>query len=125
MRPYTRADYAELASWYLDRELGIPDPEMLPANGAFEPGVGAVFLYRTDSSIGILDGLVTNPRVGLRARAKFVRDGVMYLETLGLELNIRHFAAYTPHRGVQKSLVRGLRYITTTRREYCLTKKLR
>lgn len=68
MRPFAPQDLDELNRWYAARGLPLVPLSALPAIGVVVDGVAAGFLYRTDSDIALLDGYVTNPAAGGRAR---------------------------------------------------------
>lgn len=69
IRRYRESDYAELSTWYGARGLSPPPPEGLPLTGLWIPSVGAGFLYRTDSSLALIEGVITNPAAPKRAQA--------------------------------------------------------
>ena len=50
-----------IQSWYRERSLPVPEAPMLPVIGFVEEGVAAGFLVRTDTTLALLDGFVTNP----------------------------------------------------------------
>jgi hypothetical protein len=70
MREYTPADYPQLAGWYESRGLKPPRPDQLPSIGFIVDGVCAGFLYQTDSSIALIEGLVSNQAIGTTLRGE-------------------------------------------------------
>lgn len=69
-RAFSLLDLDEMNRWYERRgEAPIP-ASMLPRLGLIVPGVAVGFLYQTDSSVALVEGLVTNPDAKLCDRAK-------------------------------------------------------
>lgn len=64
MRRYVPSDLSEINAWH--RAWGVPElpSGSLPEFGLIEPGVAAGFLYRTDSGMALIEGLISNPRSG-------------------------------------------------------------
>lgn len=61
-------DTTEISSWYTARGLSSPPKAALPSIGFIVPGVAAGYLYRTDSSLALIEGYVTNPRASSEDR---------------------------------------------------------
>ena len=63
--------YEMFVSWW--RALGQPPPpvEALPQSGFIVPDAAAGFLYRTDSCLAVVEGLIANPQLSgaLRSQA--------------------------------------------------------
>lgn len=53
--------YKAVASWYHARGLEAPTPDKLPETGFIVDGIVAGWLYRTDSSVALIDGVISNP----------------------------------------------------------------
>lgn len=53
--------YKIIASWYHAREIEAPLPEQLPEIGYIVDNKVAGWLYRTDSSVAFVDGMISNP----------------------------------------------------------------
>jgi hypothetical protein len=60
-RRYTEADHATLAQWWAAQSWPTIPETMLPKTGFIVDGICAGFLYRTDSSMTILEWIVANP----------------------------------------------------------------
>ncbi len=83
-RPYTPYDYALINSWHLERGLPCPPAHLLPSTGLLvfkdETPVACAFMYRTDSSLALLDGLCSSPmKTTLPEIAKVIRREAMSL----------------------------------------------
>lgn len=63
VRDFLEEDYPQVASWYKKRGWPELPIHMLPQTGAILEGKAAGFLYRTDSPIGWLEWVVSNPDV--------------------------------------------------------------
>lgn len=78
IRRYSLFDYPLISSWYLGHGQGCPPAQALPRTGliAEKDGspVACVFIYRTDSTIALVECLITNPHsVKLDRREAFLR----------------------------------------------------
>ena len=58
----------EVDSWLDARGMARAPGHLLSGNGLIVPGVAAGWLYRTDSSVCLLDHFITNPAAALGAR---------------------------------------------------------
>jgi hypothetical protein len=61
VRRYEPKDYTQIYGWYEKRSLESIPPNFLPEIGFIVDGVGAGFLYKTDSLVCIIDSAITNP----------------------------------------------------------------
>lgn len=68
MRRFATSDIDEINGWYAARGLPRLEPWAFPSMGLVEPGVAAGFLYRTDSGLALLEGIVTNPAASASSR---------------------------------------------------------
>lgn len=71
-------DLDEINEWYKSRGLPKFLRSMAPKTGFIVHGVAAVFVYMTDSSIAIIEGLVSNPEVEKSERRAVIRNLVNY-----------------------------------------------
>lgn len=62
------SDYEEICSWRTGRELSSLELDLLPKFGLIAPGVGAAFLYKTDSRVASIGQLVSNPKADKKIR---------------------------------------------------------
>ncbi len=64
-RPYSPYDYVTVSSWYVSRGIQAIPPQLLPQTGLLiyegDTPLACAFLYKTDSSLALIDGLITNP----------------------------------------------------------------
>lgn len=70
IRPYKTEDLAEIGSWWNKHKWGVLPPEMLPKTGFVVESYCAGFLYKTDSSIAILEFIISNPSTDKEKRAE-------------------------------------------------------
>jgi hypothetical protein len=106
-RAYAPGDYAEVCKWYVGHREAAPRAEWLPATGRIVPQVAAGFLYRTDSSLGFIDGFVSNPRAApteVKAALEAILKG---LEADAKRLGMTVIVGNTKHAGVAE-LARAL-----------------
>lgn len=106
VRDYERRDKWMLDAWLAARDLPSVPSHSLPVTGFIVPGIAAGFLYRTDSSIGILDGYVSNPHVSAMAR-----DGALDAVTAALiskakELGVKYLQCQTKIPSIEARAIR-------------------
>lgn len=77
--PYDRDSHFEQVLHWMQLRGETLVPEALPATGFIVPGVAAGFLYRTDSSIAWIDGLVASKDVPKETRSKALDEIVQAL----------------------------------------------
>ncbi len=53
--------YDDFCKWLRFYEMGPTDPSFLPATGFVVEGLACCFLYRTDSKVALIEGIVGNP----------------------------------------------------------------
>ena len=61
IRDFKLSDLHEVNEWFAKRQLTALDETLIPQTGFIIPGMGAVFMYRTDSSFCLVENLITNP----------------------------------------------------------------
>jgi hypothetical protein len=106
MRAFLASDYADVAAWYRARGESPPPADSLPTLGRIEPGVAALFAYRTDSTVALLEGAITNPGAPARRRGAAVSA---MTEDLLEELRgygYRHAVVTTRSAGVRRFVER-------------------
>ena len=69
MRPFIASDLGMVNEWCLAHGREAVPLNRLPGMGLIVPGVACGFLYRTDSTLALLEGFVTNPGASLRSRS--------------------------------------------------------
>lgn len=73
-RYFEEKDFEALEFWFQLRHMPQPDRRSLPKTGWFVERVGAGFLYRTDSNVGMLDVFITNPRAMPQERREALKE---------------------------------------------------
>lgn len=61
IRTFKPEDYSQLTGWFKHREMNVPPLEILSDVGYIVDDVAAGFIYKTNSSMAIIDCYVTNP----------------------------------------------------------------
>lgn len=69
MKRFTFNDLPEMNGWYERHGKPPVDFPSLPGFGLIEEGRAAGFLYMTDSTLGLLEGFVTNPEAPREERS--------------------------------------------------------
>ncbi len=100
VRPFAAStDLDELNRWLDVRGLMPVEAHALPIVGMIVPGVAAGFLYRTDSSIGFLDGFASNPEAPKETRAA----ALLHIgDALASRFDGRFLLVYTEHVGISR-----------------------
>lgn len=93
------ADLAEMNLWYAARGLPAVGLQHLPRTGFIVHGIGAGFLYRTDSTLSFIDGLISNPTAPSheRAAALLAVGGALLKAGKGHQLLV-----HTAHEGIAR-----------------------
>jgi hypothetical protein len=116
-------DFAQMASWYDARGLAIPRPDMLPKFGLIEDNVAAAFLYLTDSSIVLLDALITNPAADYQKRQVAIVEIITGLEAAASIAGAKHIVCYTKTETITHRLKRDLGYMVSEQPQEWLATK--
>lgn len=62
-RRVRKEDYAEINSWLAQRNIPTIPLGLFPPTGFIAPGIAAAFLIKTDSQVGVIDYLSSNPKL--------------------------------------------------------------
>lgn len=100
MRRFRPTDYGEIAGWYETRGRTPPGLACLPMTGFIVPGVAAGFLYATDSALGIIDCLVSNPSASVLARGRALVAISSALVAAAENMGVRALVTTTREPGV-------------------------
>ena len=74
LRKVVKEDLLSINSWYVKRSLPALSADILPEIGLIAPGVAALFIYQTDSSMAMIEGLIANPDATARDRAEAINQ---------------------------------------------------
>lgn len=93
--PYDPGSHFEqVLRWMQQRGQAIT-PEALPTTGFIVPGVAAGFLYRTDSSVAWIEGLVGAREVPAEARGRALDEIVRALRAEARQSGFKLMLGYT------------------------------
>jgi len=93
--------YAMLKDWANRRQIPLSEPEFLPKFGVVCPGIAAGFLYRTDSSFGLIENLIANPDSDKTERDQALTTIVHELIHLAPQLKIQRLVCLSALPAVQ------------------------
>jgi hypothetical protein len=86
---YEHEDFEEIRSWYKKRSVEFFDRTVLPNIGFVVPGIGAGFIYMTDSSIAFIEGFITNPEADSKDRNdaldRISENLILYARVMGVK----------------------------------------
>jgi hypothetical protein len=97
-------DIFEVEKWYEDRGIRSPEPYDYPEIGFIVEDVAAVFLYQTDSSFAIIEGLISNKDASPLERD--VAIDMLYAKIIEFAKNAQYtkLLALTQHNSVKQFL---------------------
>ena len=105
-------DYNQFCEWMQSHRALVPPEDSLPHIGFVVDGIAMGFVYMTDSSVAIIENMVTNPKSSLRDRYDAVDDITDRLEEAALELKYKQLIVITDkHSITEKALNRN--YLNT------------
>ncbi len=103
--------FEELQRWFQARNEDLAR-EGLPQSGFVIPGKAAGFLYRTDSSLALIENLVASPELRPEERSAAVDAIVLAVSDEARRLGFKMLLGYTQLDAVVKRAVRlGFTYV--------------
>lgn len=100
--------YPLIAGWWAKHQWAIIPKECLPQTGLIavqgETPLAAAFLYRTDSAMGWLEFMVTNPDANPITRARGLKEVIKRLSSEAPHLGIKCLFSSTVNDGLVKIL---------------------
>lgn len=96
-RPYLDTDHPTLAKWFTAQEWPTLPKEALPKTGYIVPGYCAGFLYKTDSSIAMLEWIIANPDTDYKDRAVAINNVIESLVKEAKRSGYSVVFTYTKH----------------------------
>ena len=106
LRRVVKEDLTAINRWYRQRNLPLVTADVLPDVGFIAPGVAAVFLYQTDSSIAMIEGLISNPEATLRDRKLAIDASILQCVYYARALGYTQVIGLTRDAGTYKRVKR-------------------
>lgn len=101
-RPFDEVDMEEVNGWYCSRGMRPLSYHMFPDVGYIVPGIGAGFLYQTDSSLCFIDGYISSP-VSTREERREAFDLITNaIIRTAKDHGFQQILAYTRNHGVKE-----------------------
>jgi hypothetical protein len=97
--------YEQVRAWMQARGDEMP-PDLLPPTGFFVPGKAACFMYRTDSSMVLVEGLVAAPGLEREERSQALDAVIIACCEEAKRLGYKLAMAYTQLDSVVKRVER-------------------
>lgn len=101
-RPVEQADRREINAWYAMRGMPSLEECLFPDVGYIVPGIGAGFIYQTDSSLCFIEGYISSPKTTKEER----KDAFDYITNALIraakEHGFRSILAYTQNSEIAK-----------------------
>ena len=98
------ADLPQIESWFMERGQTPPSHLSYPQIGAIIPNVAALFLYQTDSNIGFIEGLISNPATTREQRLDAMEALLDTLVSEAKELKINKLLSLANQYNVARTL---------------------
>lgn len=89
VKAYTIEDYALIAGWWEKRKFAVIPPEALPSIGFIVNNNAAGFLYVTDSTMGVMEWLVTNPDADKHERIKDLKKVIELISEAAKAMDVK------------------------------------
>lgn len=106
VREFETKDYQTLCKWWKDWEKPIIPFESLPKNGLIISDVAALFLYKTDSNIALVENLITNKFYIGKDRDFLVNLLCEEIFTKARSLGFQHIFSSSENQFVVKRLIK-------------------
>lgn len=112
MRSFHKSDYLSLCRWYERHGIQAPEASSLSKFGYIVPEVAAGFLYRTDSDVCLIEGVITNPTACRRERLGAVKLIASGLTEAASALGFKRVFAMTQKRSLGRvGLAQGFSHL--------------
>tara|TARA_R100001163_G_C4994446_1_gene145845 strand:+ start:310 stop:708 length:399 start_codon:yes stop_codon:yes gene_type:complete len=102
-----KTDFDTISKWWLDWGLEIPEEELLPEKGTGgwmisdnEIPVAAGYLYFTNTRIGYIDFLISNPEYREKDRNEMIVDLIDYMVKFGIKRGCKFIWATSDNKHV-------------------------
>ena len=103
IRKYLASDYDEVMSWLDARGMKKIHSRILPENGFIIPGIGAVWIYKTDSDICFIEELYSNPKA--ESKREHIDQLIMVAIEAAKEMGFKFIQSVTSHPSIIKRAV--------------------
>lgn len=118
-------DFAEISEWFVKRKWPVPPAgKMLPESGfvAEQDGtlLSVAWLYVTNSQVGIIDWIATNPEAGPSAIIS-VKKLLDYIELVSEQTNV--FMTFVPSDKFAKYLKNKCKFKITEQANVCVRRR--
>jgi hypothetical protein len=98
VRKYSVEDYPIMEKWYTDRGLIPPMHQILPSLGYIVDECVMGFVYKTDSCLGLIDGIISNPQSNIRKRVNSLSLLYFILINRAKDAGITHLMGISDRR---------------------------
>ena len=103
---YNKEDFDSICEWYDARGVECPKAHQLPSIGYIVPGVAAGFLYKTDSTICLIEGLISNPEAPTFKRSEAIDLVIAEILKEAERLGFDKIFGFTSYESVVTRVVR-------------------
>lgn len=101
-RPVTPKDYDVINAWYRGHHMPPLCEHLFPDVGYVVDGIGAGFIYQTDSSLCFIEGYISNPDSGKDDRKEAFDQITNCLIRVAKDFGFKAVLAYTQHPEIAK-----------------------
>lgn len=93
IRLFTKEDFPEIEAWLWERDIPIIPRSLYSPLGAIVPNVACGFLTRTDTSVALVENVISNPKAENRTQA--ILDIILFLEKEASRLGYKYLWGIT------------------------------
>ena len=102
LKRFTPSDLVSISAWHVAHGLPPVPAEIVPKVGLVAPGVAALFIYQTDSSIALIEGLISNPAAPLRDRIEAIDQLMDACTELAFSMGFKQVIGFPKDNGTLK-----------------------
>ncbi len=102
VRKYRDQDYPVLCKWFKDREMLHPDKWFFSDIGFIVEGIGAGFLYTTNSGIAHVDGYITNKEANYQDRQDAIESITRAIIFTAIEKGVKLLCFSTQLKSIEE-----------------------
>jgi hypothetical protein len=104
-RYFLDTDFDQISKWYVARGKKLPDKSLYPYIGIIVDDVAAGFLVKTETSLGIIDGYISNPESNPKVRSAALNDITEGLIDCAKLIGIRYLKCESQSEAIKKRAI--------------------
>ena len=105
VRRVTPQDIGTIQQWYVDRGIPAPNEALIPPTGYMVDDTAAIFMYRTDTAIALLEGTIANPAAPADDRNEAIDKVLEALEADAATSGVKILLGCSIHSGMSTRML--------------------